>query len=504
MNIARTLLVLAPIVVGCGGGAVDAPPAAAPEAPRHTASAPLPSAATAGVTTAAPPAKPAPAVPATYEAEDRQILEELVATDTSHGNETKALEPIAERYKRAGVPVQILESGPGRGNLIARLKGEGKKKPILLIAHIDVVPVEGQPWTVPAFTPTEKDGFLSGRGVNDDKAMAAAIVATTLEMARAKAPLSRDVIVALTAGEETGGMAGARWLAEKHKDLIDAEVALNEGGALRVDDAMTKVEQVSIGVSEKQFQSYRLIVRGNGGHSSVPPVENDPATVLARALVKIGEHRFPARLLPEVKNVLSAEIARAKPENVAALKHVVASAPKIAPQDDKVLSKERIYNAQIRTTCVTTMLQGSPQDNVLPTTAEATVNCRVLPGETLADTQASLAKAMGNPAIEIVPGPSFGESPGSPADGEVFDAVKKVSGSMLGGPPVLASMVSGATDSRYLRAVGIRSYGISPVAGSLREIMASHMAHGPDERAPVKWIGEGAKFFRELVRTLVL
>jgi len=502
MKIARALAVLAPMVVACGGGAAESAPPAAPEAVRQTAAAPVPAAATASVTATAVPAKPVPPVPATFEAEDRQILEELVSVDTSHGNETKALEPIAERYKRAGVPVQILESAPGRGNLIARLKGEGKKKPLLLIAHIDVVPVEGQPWTVPTFTPTEKDGFLSGRGVNDDKAMAAAIVAVTLEMARTKAKLSRDVIVALTAGEETGGMAGARWLAEKHKDLLDAEVALNEGGSIRVDDEMTKVERVSIAVSEKQFQSYRLIARGNGGHSSMPPVDGDPATVLARALVKIGEHRFPARVLPEVKNGFAIEVTHAKPENVEAIKHMLASAPKVAPADDKVLSKERTYNAQIRTTCVTTMLQGSPQDNVLPTTAEATVNCRVLPGETLADTQAALARIIGNPAIEIVPAPAFGDAPASPEGGEVFDAVKKVSAAMLGAPPVVASMTAGATDSRYLRAIGIRAYGISPVAGSQREALASHMAHGPDERASVKWIGEGAKFFRELVRTL--
>src|SRR6185295_13053667 len=131
---------------------------------------------------------------------------------------------------------ELVESAPGRGNLVARYKGNGKKRPLLLIAHVDVVPVEGQPWTVPAFKVTEKDGFLYGRGVNDDKGMAAAIETVALEMAREKPALSRDVIFALTAGEETGGAPGARFLAEKRKDLLDAEIALNEGAGVRLDD----------------------------------------------------------------------------------------------------------------------------------------------------------------------------------------------------------------------------------------------------------------------------
>src|SRR5438067_11211600 len=176
------------------------------------------------------------------EAEAREILDQLLHVDTSHGNETAALKPLLQRFQSAGVPAQLIESAPGRGNLVARVRGTGAKRPLLLLAHIDVVPVEGQPWTVPPFQPTEKDGFLYARGVSDDKAMAAAFSAIALEAARGQQRLSRDLIVALTAGEETGGLVGVRWLVQNHRDLLDAELALNEAGALIVTPDLARME----------------------------------------------------------------------------------------------------------------------------------------------------------------------------------------------------------------------------------------------------------------------
>src|SRR5271170_6286931 len=203
------------------------------------------------------PAAPDPQAFRSFVDDTRSTLEALVAVDTSHGHETDALRPIADRL-RASMPVELVESAPGRGNLVARYKGSGAKRPLLLIAHVDVVPVEGQPWTVAPFQITEKDGFLYGRGVNDDKGMAAVIVALADEMARTKPVLSRDVIFALTAGEETGGASGAQWLAQNRKDLIDAEIALNEGGHARLDDEGNRITEVDLGVAEKTFQSYRF------------------------------------------------------------------------------------------------------------------------------------------------------------------------------------------------------------------------------------------------------
>ncbi len=400
--------------------------------------------------------------------------------------------------------MQILESAPGRGNLVARLKGTGAKKPLLLLAHVDVVPVEGQPWTVPPFGITEKDGFLWGRGVNDDKGMASAIVALTLELARSHAPLTRDVIVALTAGEETGGSAGARWLTENHRDLLDAEIALNEGGGMLLTDDFARPIQVSLGVSEKIFQTFQLVVKGKGGHSSRPPTSGDPVVALARALVKVGEHRFPATVLPEVKADFASELATAEPAYVEALRHAVASAPRLDPADDAILSKDAGYNAKVRTTCVTTMLKGSPQDNVLPTTAEATVNCRILPGETREQVRAALAATIADRDVAISAAEDYGDGAGSPFEGEVVLAVKKVVESAFPGTAVVPGMSTGATDSRFLRAIGIRAYGVSPAVFTRAETKAGHSAHGPDERVSSTWRVPAARAFREVVRMLVL
>ncbi len=323
------------------------------------------------------------------ETEAGEILDQLLRVDTSHGNETAALQPLVARFQRAGVQAQLLESAPGRGNLVARVRGTGAKRPLLLLAHIDVVPVEGQPWTVPPFQPTEKDGYLYARGVSDDKAMAAAFTAIALEAARSPQKLGRDLIVALTAGEETGGLAGARWLAQNHRDLIDAELALNEGGALVVAPDLSRMESVQIGVAEKTFQSYALTVKGKGGHSSVPPTDSDPVVTLARALQRIGELRFPAKVLPESREGIALQALREKPPLSTALEHAARSGA-LSPQDDAVIGKDRLANAQVRTTCVTTMLKAAPQDNVLPTTAQATVN-------SARPTPATCARSASNP-----------------------------------------------------------------------------------------------------------
>src|SRR5438093_6239556 len=376
------------------------------------------------------------------ETEARQILDQILRVDTSHGNETAALHPVLARFQPAGIRAQILESAPGRGNLIARVRGTGAKRPLLLLAHIDVVPVEGQPWSVPPCQPTEKDGYLYARGVNDDKAMAAAFTAIALEAARTPQKLSRDLIVALTAGEETGGLAGAYWLARNHRDLIDAELALNEGGALVVTPDLSQMESVQIGVAEKTFQSYALTVKGKGGHSSVPPTDFDPVVTLARALQRIGDLRFPAKVLPESREGIALLAKREKPPLSTALEHA-AQTGAVSPQDDAVISQDRLANAQVRTTCVTTMLKAAPQDNVLPTSAQATVNCRILPDETREQTQARLAQAIGDPAVELKPLEDIGFAKPSPISGPVNEAVHAAARSLWGDVLVSHSMGTG-------------------------------------------------------------
>ena len=434
-------------------------------------------------------------------AETRATLATLVAVDTSHGHETDLLRPVAQRFRDAGLAVELVESAEGRGNLVARYKGTGKKRPLLLLAHVDVVPVEGQPWTVPAFQLTEKDGFLYGRGVNDDKGMAAAIIAIALEMARTKPSLSRDVIFALTAGEETGGAAGARFLAKNRKDLIDAELALNEGGGPKLDDRGERVIQVELGAAEKTFQDYKVVVKGKGGHSSIPPTNSDPVLTLARALVKIAEFRFPPRVIAAVRDELAAESKHESPP-LSQAEARAASTGKITEEDERIFSTDRVMNAHVRTTCVTTQLVGSPQDNVLPTSAEATVNCRILPDETVEQTLETLKRVVADPAVEIVPTSDFGFGPYSPVEGEVPTAIRKTAAKLWPGAPVVATMSTGATDSRYLRAIGIRAYGVGVSPLSKPEELAGRGAHGPDERRPAKWLADGVGYLRAVTYEL--
>ena len=426
-------------------------------------------------------------------------LDGLLKVDTSHGNETRALQPIEALFKEAGIPVQLLESAPGRGNLIARIKGTGAKKPLLLLAHIDVVPVEGQPWNTPAFQPTQKDGFLYARGVGDDKAMAAAIVTVALELARAKPPPSRDVIVALTAGEETGGLAGVRWLVEKHKELLDAEVALNEGGSLVLGADLARVESVSIGLAEKIFQSFKLVARGPGGHSSVPPTDKDPVLTLSRALVRLGEHRFAAHVHPSVREELRMAAQSQEEPMASALRH---ASDKLTPADEDVLAKDRTFNAWIRTTCVTTQLLGAPQDNVLPTTAEATVNCRLLPDETLDSVEAELRKLAG-PGVEVTRLMDNGGGGATPAQTEGMRALKAAAVQVFGKDVQVApAMGTGASDSRYLRQLGVLCYGLSTSPMTLDDIKQGYGAHGANERRPVKWLPAGVDYLRAAVQEL--
>ena len=429
------------------------------------------------------------------------MLLEMSAVDTSNGNETEALRTVAARLDEAHVPYQILENEKGRGNLVARLKGSGAKRPLLLLAHIDVVPVAGQPWTVKPFPPIEKDGFVWGRGVADDKSMAAAFTAIVLELARSKVPLSRDVILALTAGEETGGFAGAKWLVEKHRPLVDAEVALNEGGGLLTSNDFARVDLASIGVAEKTYQSYVVTAKGGGGHSSIPKAGDDPVLALARALVKVGEHRFPARVLPAVRGYLAAAATWEKAPVAAALARASETA-ELLPDDEKVLSNERAYNAMVRTTCVTTMLEGSPQDNVLPTTAVATVNCRILPDETREDTQAALVRVIGDPQIDVKPDSDHGVGPMSDPNAEPARILADVARKHFPSAKVITSMSAGATDSRHLRGTGMLCYGVSAAPTSIDEIRAGRGAHGPDERRPTKWLGPAAKYLRDAVVAL--
>jgi acetylornithine deacetylase/succinyl-diaminopimelate desuccinylase-like protein len=333
--------------------------------------------------------------------------------------------------------------------------------------------------------------------------MAAAILVVALELAKREPKPSRDVIVALTAGEETGGAVGVRDLLEKRRDLLSAEIALNEGGNVLLSPDLSSARSVGIGVAEKTFQSYRLRVQGKGGHSSTPSPEIDAVAILARALVKIGDHRFDPHVLPEVKDLFALAAQTEKPPLSLALEHASRSAPKIAPEDAEVLGKDRAYHALTRTTCVTTMLRAAPQDNVLPTDAEAIVNCRIMPDETREATQKTLTEIVSDPEVVITTYEDAGVGPPEDLSGDVPAAIRKAAARVFPRAAVVGTMGTGATDSRHLRAAGIHAFGISTSPVSLDDVRKGLVAHGPDERRPVQWVGEGTRYLREIVAELV-
>jgi acetylornithine deacetylase/succinyl-diaminopimelate desuccinylase-like protein len=286
-----------------------------------------------------------------------------------------------------------------------------------------------------------------------------------------------------------------------HKDLLDAELALNEGGAVYTTADSSRIESVTLGVAEKTFQSFRLIVRGKGGHSSIPPTEGDPVATLSRALLRVADLRFPAKVLPATREQL-AQLARTEKPPLADALRRVAEKGAITSEDERVLGKDRIANALVRTTCVTTMLAAAPQDNVLPTTAEATVNCRIMPDETVQSTTAALRSAVAEDAVEIRLLEDNGFAPASPIGGQVTEAVRGAARALWGDVPIVHAMGTGATDSRYLRAAGIPSFGLGGAPGSLEDARQGRSAHGADERRPTRWLPEGVRFLRDVVLRL--
>jgi len=435
--------------------------------------------------------------------EARRLQAQLVAVDTVAGNETTALRPLVELFRASGIPTVFLESAPGRGNLVARIKGDGSKRPLLLLAHIDVVPAADQPWTVPPFRLTEKDGYLYGRGVNDDKGMAAAIAAIVLEAKRSKTPLTRDLIVALTAGEETGGGAGVGWLVEYHPELLDAEIGLNEGagGGLTVSDDLSHIQEVDIGLGHKTYQSYSVVAQGRGGHSSEPRADLNPIYPLAVALQRIGAFAFPPRVIPATRPGIAALAATEKPPLADALRRTAESGT-VSAADDAVLSRDSIANAYVRTTCVATMLKGSTQENVLPDSAEAIVQCRLLPGDTTESVREALVRVVGDAKVEIAPTKTFGVRVPMPAEGEVPDAIRRVSHRFWKDVPVVEGFGFGSDDGVYLAARGVHVYGANPNPTSNEDDRLGFVAHGPNERVSARWYAEGVRWLNSLVLEL--
>jgi acetylornithine deacetylase/succinyl-diaminopimelate desuccinylase-like protein len=341
---------------------------------------------------------------------------------------------------------------------------------------------------------TERDGYLVARGVWDDLGNAALALEVLVLLQRERTPLARDVILAWTGDEESGG-TGIRWLLDHAPDSIAAEIALNEGGEIRLGEDGRRPTWIELQTAEKSYQDYVLVTRGETGHSSVPLPDN-AIYRLAAGLDRLARLRFPARLLPATRAYLLARAPLEQPELGAAMRAVAKAQGALPAKDLALLDADPLLAASLRTTCVATLLSAGTRVNALPAEARASVNCRILPDETPAAVQAALAKALADPKIEIQATQEFGFGTPSPLEGPAPAAIAKVAQAMWPGLPIVPFMSRGATDSRFLRAHGVAAYGISPIP--LRDDDARR-EHGVDERIPDWSLRTGVEFLHRLV-----
>lgn len=430
----------------------------------------------------------------------RALLTRLVAADTTNppGNEARAVALGAARLQTAGIVPEVTTFAPGRQNLVARLRSDGSGGgPVLVLAHVDVVGTSGQQWTSPPHRVTEHDGYLVGRGVSDDLGMAAVALEVLVAVKRSGVRLRRDLILAWTGDEESGG-GGIRWLLANRPESIRAEMALNEGGGPRTDDD-GKVRRIALQTAEKTYQDYVLVTHGTTGHSSMPLADN-AITRLARALTRVGEYRFPARLLPVTRATFAARAAEESGAFADALRRLADSSGEPPADALAIVEQKPEFTPLLRTTCVATLLSGGTRVNALPAEATATVNCRVLPDERPADVQRALAEVIGDDAVEIRPTSEFGWGEPSGLEGPLPEAVRAVATTLWPGAPVVPVMSPGATDSRFLRAAGVAAYGLGPIPMSESDV---RRAHGIDERIPAAGLRTGVEFLHRLVLALV-
>ncbi len=412
------------------------------------------------------------------------------------GSTTPVAEAAAARLRAAGFPESDIFVGganPKKANLVVRYHGTGAARPLLLIAHEDVVEAKREDWTTDPFQLIEKDGYFYGRGTGDDKAQAAVWIANLIRYKREGFKPDRDIIVALTADEEGGGpFNGIDWLLKNHRELIDADLALNEGGWGETSGGR-KISN-DLQVSEKYVINFRFEVHNKGGHSSLPVADN-AIYHLAGALERLSQFGFPLktnevtaayfRQMAKIENgVSAADLAKAAEGSEEAMRRVAAASP--------------AWNATLRTTCVATQLEGGHAPNALPQLAAATVNCRVLPEDSIEYVQGTLRKAVADDQVSITIRGEPGKGPASPLRPDVLNAVKKATEEEWPGVPVVPIMVMGATDGRPLRIAGIPTYGIQGFFFDRDDIRF----HGKDERLGVREFYEGQTFLYELVKML--
>jgi len=429
------------------------------------------------------------------------ILRELIETNTtaSVGNTTNAAEKTQARFRDAGFAPgdnQVVGPTAQNRNLVVRYRGTGARKPVLLIAHLDVVEAKREDWTYDPFILTERDGYFYGRGTQDQKGGAAMLVSALLRLKQEGFAPDRDLILALTAGEE-GGMPynGVQWLIANQRSLIDAEYVINVdagGGELEGD----KHSLFDVQAAEKVYHSVSLTARNPGGHSSLPRKDN-AIYALARALARVSAYEFPAKPNDVVKAYFSKAAATVKPQ-VADDMRAVATGKATPGEISRLSAAAPLYNALLRTTCVATMLNGGHAPNALPQTATATVNCRMLPGDDPKAVEQALVRAIGDTSVHLTPIDTARPSPASPLRPDVFSAVEASVKAVWGNVPIVPIMETGATDGLFLRNAGVPVYGFSGLFIATNDVRA----HGKDERILVTAFDDGLDFTYDFLKRI--
>jgi acetylornithine deacetylase/succinyl-diaminopimelate desuccinylase-like protein len=435
----------------------------------------------------------------------KQLIE--INTTDSVGNVTTAAEAMAQRFRDAGFPesdIQVVGPNDRKKNMVVRLHGNGKHKPVLLIGHLDVVEAHREDWTSDPFQFIEKDGFYYGRGTQDMKDADAILVTTLVRMKREGYVPDRDIILALTADEEGGQSNGVDWLIKNHRELIDAEFVLNpDGGGVTLEQG--KAVTVELDASEKLYADFRLTSTNPGGHSSLP-VPDNAIYHLAEALTRIAHYQFPFELNNVTRAYYEKIAATSTGERAADIKAVL----KTPPDQDAVarLSKDPVNNSTLHTTCVATRLNGGHANNALPQMAQANVNCRILPGHSSEEIRQTLVRVVADPKVEVHYVGALGAVTDHaservsytppPLRPEVIHSLEKVSAAMWPGAPVIPGMGTGASDGVYTNAAGLPTYGVSGEAIERTDIRA----HGKDERVPVASFDRAVEFYYRFLKVV--
>jgi acetylornithine deacetylase/succinyl-diaminopimelate desuccinylase-like protein len=432
----------------------------------------------------------------------RALFKELVETNTtlSSGSCTLAAERMAARLKAGGFADSQLTlfstpDHPKEGGLVAVYPGTSTTvKPLLLIAHIDVVEAKREDWERDPFTLFEENGYFYARGTSDTKALAAAWVDTLIRFKQQGYAPKRTVKVALTCGEETNGaFNGIEWLAANTRNLIDAEFALNEGGG-GDSDGKGKVIGQSVQIGEKTFVNFRIETRNPGGHSSAP-VRNNAIYELSRALLKIDDHEFPLEMNDTTRRYFR-DAGLARNDGIGKAMIALAANPRDA-KAEAVVNQDAFLHSNLRTTCVATLLDGGHAPNALPQRAGANVNCRIFPGHTIDDIQRQLVQMIGDPGVSVTALPPVRPSPPAPPLSEsVVGPMQKLAAKYWPGVPVVPVMSNGYTDATFLGAVGIPTYGVPGMWGD----PDGNGVHGLNERIDARAVYVGRDYLFDLVK----